>query len=494
MASRKPRRRVWPWWVAIAIVATSAGVWILGDRYSESRPVPPTAEAPGPTASATLRIPYSEARPILEAFHDRLPPDLKTKTSSELESAWPDWVRRHDAEVRARLERGDEDSLVNFWKYGTTFTSRPRATAQDLAGTGGRSGAADVLLGRLDDLIVALASPGSNERLRFARHVLERRGIDPATPAGREQARAYLVELNDRVIADNARYRSAAQAAGQLTGDQARLSAFASVFSDRGLSSDTSLPIDFALDETLEAAKAKGYLAGGVRRIAIIGPGLDFTDKADGYDFYPQQTIQPFALVDSLLRLGLAAAADVRVTTFDLSPRVNQHLAAARERAERGESYVVQLPLAMNDPAHQWEPGFINYWRRCGDTIGAAAPAQSPPAGPTRVDVRAVAVRPAVVLAVTAHDLNVVLERPASLTDDSRYDLIVATNVLVYYDAFEQALALQNISSMLGPGGFFVTNYAVSLSLPLEPTASLVTTSYWDHQRNFDTLFWYKRR
>jgi hypothetical protein len=47
---------------------------------------------------------------------------------------------------------------------------------------------------------------------------------------------------------------------------------------------------------------------------------------------------------------------------------------------------------------------------------------------------------------------------------------------------------------MLGPGGFFVTNYAVSLSLPLEPTASLVTTSYWDHQRNFDTLFWYKRR
>jgi len=488
------RHRVWPWLIVAAIVAGGAAVLIVHERRAASRAPVPASVAAETTAPATVRISYEEARPLLDAFHDRLPAELKAKTPAERESAWTEWARAHDAEVRARLARGDEDSIVNFWMYGTSFTSRPRTTAQDLASRGGRAGAADVLLGRLDDLIAALASPGSNERLRFVRQVLEQRGIDPATPAGRERARTYLVEIHERVIGDNARYRRAAQAASQMGGEEARLAAFASVYSDRGLSSDTSLPIDFALDETLKAAKSTGDFAGLVRRVAIIGPGLDFTDKADGFDFYPQQTIQPFAVVDSLLRHGIAAPADLRVTTFDLSPRVNQHLDAARERALRGEPYVLQLPLPTNDPAHVWEPGFIDYWRRCGDAIGDAIPGLSPPPGPTRVDVRAVNVRPAVVLAIDARDLNVVLERPAALAEDSRYDLIIATNVLVYYDAFEQALALQNISSMLRPGGVFLTNFAVRPSAPIEPTASLVTTTYWDRQRNFDTLFWYRRR
>jgi hypothetical protein len=39
----------------------------------------------------------------------------------------------------------------------------------------------------------------------------------------------------------------------------------------------------------------------------VIGPGLDVADKQDGFDFYPQQTLQPFALVDSLRRLGSRA-------------------------------------------------------------------------------------------------------------------------------------------------------------------------------------------
>jgi len=34
------------------------------------------------------------------------------------------------------------------------------------------------------------------------------------------------------------------------------------------------------------------FAAGSVRRVGIIGPGLDFTDKQEGYDFYPAQTVQ----------------------------------------------------------------------------------------------------------------------------------------------------------------------------------------------------------
>jgi len=478
MTSPPLLRRVWPWLIAAAIAGGAAAC----NRNTE------------PTVVATkTTISYADAKPVLDAFHESLPAGLRTNSAEELATKWPTWVRTHDAEVRARVARGDEDSIVNFWMFGTSFTARPRATARDLAPLGGRAGAADVLLGRLDDLITALGTPGSNERLQFARHLLERHDIYPVTPAGREQARTFLIELHERVIAENDRYKRAAEAAGRASDEQARLAAFAKVFNDRGLSTDTSLPIDFAVDETLASAKSKGRLKAGIRRVAIIGPGLDFTDKADGYDFYPQQTIQPFALIDSLLRLDLAAPGDLRVTTFDLSPRVNEHLDVARDRAGTGTPYVLQLPIATNDPGHDWEPGLLNYWRQFGSAVGDTVPAIAPPPGPTRVDVRAVRVRPGIVESITARDLNVVLERPASLPDAERFDLVIATNILVYYDAFEQALALQNISSMLRPGGFFVTNTAVSPTAPLVAVRDMLTTTYWDQQRNFDTLFWYQR-
>jgi SAM-dependent methyltransferase len=239
----------------------------------------------------------------------------------------------------------------------------------------------------------------------------------------------------------------------------------------------------------MAAMKASGKLS-QVRRVGIVGPGLDFSDKAEGYDFYPQQTIQPFGVVDSLLRLGFSRATDLSLTTFDLSPRVNQHLEAARQRAAKGSSYVLQLPLDMNDPAHDWHPDLVNYWRKFGSEIGVSAVALRPPRGAEGVQVRAIRVRPSIVSALQPRDANIVLER----TDDGPFDLIVATNVLVYYDAFEQALALANVAKMLRPGGFLLTNYAVSPLAPIESEPSLVTPVFWDRQGNGDTLFWYQRR
>jgi SAM-dependent methyltransferase len=228
-----------------------------------------------------------------------------------------------------------------------------------------------------------------------------------------------------------------------------------------------------------------------------VGPGLDFTDKAEGYDFYPQQTIQPFALVDSLTRLGLARPEELRVTTLDLSPRVNRHLAAARQRAMAGEPYVIQLPLANGDPKHQWDPALVGYWQRFGDRIGEDVAPIPPPAVAGALRVRAVRVRPAVTLSIAPQDLDIIVERLEPLQppgNDERFDLIVATNVLVYYDAFDQALALANIARMLRPGGYFVTNYAVSPLPPLEASASIVTPVFFDKHGNGDTMFCYRRR
>ena len=54
-------------------------------------------------------------------------------------------------------------------------------------------------------------------------------------------------------------------------------------------------------------------------------------------------------------------------------------------------------------------------------------------------------------------DLNIVLER-MNLPAAERFDLIVATNIFVYYDRFEQTLALQNVSTLLKPGGILLSN------------------------------------
>ena len=165
------------------------------------------AKSPVDAAVSKAAMPFADAGPILEAFRAGLPGNLQDRTPSELQAAWPGWVARHDREIRARLARGDEDSIVNFWLYGTTFTRLPRVTERDLRKIGGGpANAQALLLGRLDDLVKGLAAPGANERLHFARQVVERHGIDLATAAGQDQARAWLVQIRERVLEENARF------------------------------------------------------------------------------------------------------------------------------------------------------------------------------------------------------------------------------------------------------------------------------------------------
>ena len=221
--------------------------------------------------------------------------------------------------------------------------------------------------GRTADLIAGIASPDGNERLQFVREVVARRGIDPTTATGREQARIYFGDLLARVAGEIDSYGREIQAV-RSTPNGPEFAVRSSLYRTRGLSSDTSIRPDFAIDQALERLTSMGLIeAGSVDRVGVIGPGLDFTDKAEGYDFYPPQTTQPFSVIDSLRRLGLARENDLRLTTFDLSARVNRHLQAARGRADAGESYVVVLP---RDRDGRWHPDLIGFWKTFGSRIG----------------------------------------------------------------------------------------------------------------------------
>jgi len=452
------------------------------------------ASAQAPLARAN--IPFAEAKPIFEALQPQLwPAALRSKTPAQIEALWSGWIAREDAAIRARVEAGDEDSIINLLLYGTTFTSQPRISEQQLAGIVVRqreTGAttfvpSPVLEGRIDDFMTALALPAGNERIQLARRVIERNGMNPATAQGKLRVRKYLE--------DRAAVVGSAVHAATLLNPDAALVDQVTIFRDRGLSSDTSILIDFGIEKALEDLKSNGMLKpAGVLRVAIVGPGLDFTDKQEGHDFYPQQTIQPFAVIDSLIRLGLAAAGRVDVTAFDLSPRVIQHLDAARARAREGSSYTLVLPREVD---RMWTAELTKYWQRFGDRIGKDAKPLAPPPAAGRLEVRAVALPPPVVLSVTPRDLNVVVQRLEPLPANQQFDLVLATNILLYYDVFEQSLAMANIARMLRPGGIFLTNDRL-FDLPSSPLRAAGSTSvvYLEQPGaavKGDRIAWYQR-
>ena len=235
-----------------------------------------------------------------------------------------------------------------------------------------------------------------------------------------------------------------------------------------------------------------------VGRVAVVGPGLDFVDKAQGSDFYPVQMIQPFALADSLRRLGLAERP--AVTALDISPRVIAHLRDARQRASRRETYRLNLLLEPDSAGSRLDSALVEYWRRFGDHIGTGTVGESPAASARDVRTRAVDLRPEAVLDVSGVELNIVLERLSNAEAMSRFDLIVATNVLIYYESFEQALAVSNIASMLRDGGLLLTNQPVPLPAASGLSPVLIMSVGFDrvqsetgsHERG-DSVFVYRK-
>src|ERR1700733_5450725 len=110
-------------------------------------------------AAERFLAPFDDVRPVLEAMRDRLPAAL----SNLDQASWNAWSRRQDTEIRARLEQGEVDSMINLLLFGTSFTKRPRMRFESLA-EDSKNG---LLRSRVDDLLQGIRSPGDNERLVF---------------------------------------------------------------------------------------------------------------------------------------------------------------------------------------------------------------------------------------------------------------------------------------------------------------------------------------
>jgi predicted TPR repeat methyltransferase len=83
-------------------------------------------------------------------------------------------------------------------------------------------------------------------------------------------------------------------------------------------------------------------------------------------------------------------------------------------------------------------------------------------AAPKGIVVRAVAVQPKYASRIESRDSNVV----GQVVDGEAFDLVVATNILVYYDRFQQALAMNGIARMMNAGGVFLSNTVLPAQRP----------------------------
>jgi hypothetical protein len=64
--------------------------------------------------------------------------------------------------------------------------------------------------------------------------------------------------------------------------------------------------------------------------------------------------------------------------------------------------------------------------------------------------------------------------------------------VFVYYDRLEQALALQNVSTLLKPGGILLSNDELR-EIPGIPMRRVGATDVWYTDRLGTSVIWYER-
>jgi len=434
----------------------------------------------------------AEAGAVLQRYPS-LPASLRTGTPLVRAGEVNAWIRARDKEIRARVSRGEEDALVPWLLFGTSFTRAPRLTraffeeqAQRVNGPGNaeaRERAFTVVFEqRLDDLLGTLAGAENNARLTWARATIEQAGVNlrdrPATAR-------YLIQTFARVTQESEALAAA------LTGRDPVAAASgerAHVFAARGLAVDTGWTANFALAEALATpAMRDRFHASPIRRVAVVGPGLDVIDKDEGVDLYPPQSVQPSAVMDALRRSGLVTLPELEVMTLDVNPRVNDHLRSAHSS---GLPYVLHLAA----DGRPWTEGAKGYWSTFGIGIGDEATPPAAAVAARQIALRSVAVRPEWTNRLTVIDANIVCQR-IDFSPHERVDLLVATNILLYYDEAEQALAVANMVHLLRPNGVLLTNTALDLRVQPELTAIGETlTVFSSRPGDGEVVYAYARR
>lgn len=188
----------------------------------------------------------------------------------------------------------------------------------------------------------------------------------------------------------------------------------------RGLSTDTGLAPSYTVWNALNVLHAI-HPKFRVQRALIIGPGLDVASRTALAEHAEPQSYQPYLTALALRHLGMAET--VEVHCLDVNPRVIAFIDNFFRKPT--------LEFPRSDEA-QAEPAYRAWRKTLGDRL---------------------AVPPEIAEHVHAARANLLTER-----SDARYDLVIVTNVLLYFSDPELELAMGSIASMLRTDGYLIHN------------------------------------
>ena len=352
-----------------------------------------------------------------------------------------------------RVREGDLDHLIFYVLQSTRFSPlqplEPALSARALVDglniderewflRGGRPEASRIpfpVRNRVTAFVRALDAPVKDPRMLYFRDL-----VASAYPR-RDERQADLLREYLRVMRFVYEKEFVAQRAARPA------EAVADLYRTRGLSTDTAVEAGFLVYQGLGIVKSL-HPGRPMRRVLIVGPGLDLAPRTAFAEDRAPESYQPWAVIDALVALGLSNLNELQVVAADINPRVVQHLERAREAppvltliSEIRETDAVKLTADYRDY-------FSGLGRRIGDTDNANAAAPEPQPRKT-VKVRAAAAR-----VLHPVRLDIVTER----LNDAAFDLVIATNILPYFDDVGLMLALSNIASMLAAGGVLLHN------------------------------------
>jgi len=318
------------------------------------------------------------------------------------------WVEQINRATAQRLGDGEWDHIVFYFLLSTKFTKlAPIEPA--------RSAKAFHEAGRIPDDAAARLNAFFSVKPEGERHGEMRRAVRSIEQLRTQYERAMRF-LYEKEWAS--RTRQGAE----------RRDFIATLYQTRGHSTDTELRATYGVHIGLAAIAAEKP-APKIRKVLLIGPGLDWSPRTALREDSPPRSYQPYALADSLLRLGLAERGALTIDCVDINPRVVDHIRSFPATDRR-----LRLLYGSGDP--DWSGYFDSLGKAAGQREGSLF-----------------TVDRAVANGIRGMRMNILTERLSE-----SYDLAVATNVLVYFNDKELGLALSNIAHSLRAGGHLLHN------------------------------------
>jgi hypothetical protein len=376
------------------------------------------------SSSDTARITWQDVAP----FHSRLAAGGITAQSFD---SYVDRLRQENAR---RVRDGDLDHLIFYALQSTHFTKLPPIEP---------ALSAKALVEGSNQI-----PPDARARIGALLKSLDSSSTDPRVTYFRALVRATFPNVNERENSLLNEYRRTMTFVydKEFVAQRAGPEAVADLYRARGLSTDTAVEAGFVVYNGLGILKSLDPQR-RIRRVLIVGPGLDLAPRTSLVENGPPESYQPWAVIDALLSLGLARADELSVVGADINPRVIDHLSQVKS---------VPPTLALvtgiaESPTVRVTNDYREYFGKLGMAIGDGT--QSGITVPGHF-AKLVRVRREIAQSLSAEEVDVVTARLSG----APFDLVIATNILPYFDDTQLMLATSNIAAMVAAGGIFMHN------------------------------------